>query len=89
MKLWQALDPQSQAVLCTPEGAQDFLRSFPAEQRDVLAQAAASALDSEVADDSNPEQAMQAFADLVAADLTAHGMAATGLRPSGKPVLPS
>lgn len=94
-RLWQALDPVSAHVLLTLQGAESFLLSFPAEQRDALARATAQALDSEVADDTTAEQALTVFSSLVADDLTDYLQQETGSLTSmpasqpRKPVLPS
>jgi hypothetical protein len=91
MKLWEALDEQSKVVLLTPQGAESFLLAFAPEQRAVLGQATAKALDSEVADDCTPEQAMTVFTSLVADDLVAQGVAVRTVAQgtADKPVLPS
>lgn len=91
MKLWQALaqDPQNAAVLLTPDGADAFIRSFPLAQQRAVAEAAPKALDSEVADGMTAETALSVFANLVAADLTAQGLAVMTQEPTEKPVLPS
>jgi hypothetical protein len=90
MKLWEALDPHSQAILCTPKGADEFIASFPRSHQRAVAEAAPKALDSEVADDISPEDALSTFAALVGADLSERGLPLVVSREAGrKPVLPS
>jgi predicted Zn-dependent protease with MMP-like domain len=90
MKLWQVLaqDEQTSAVLLTQEGVMEFLSSFPPEQRPVVQQAAATALDHEVSDDISHEQALSLFASAVGVALTERGMGALASAPQ-KPVVPS
>ena len=91
MKLWKALDDPSKALLCTEEGADSFIASFPPSHQRAVAEAAPKALDSEVADDISPEDALSTFAALVGHDLSERGLplVTTHGRASGKPVLPS
>jgi hypothetical protein len=90
MRLWQALDPQTQQVLCTESGVLDFLKSFPPQWQQPMALIVPKALDAPVEDGTTPQEALDLFTFLTGRELAA--VMPTGVTEStesNKPPLPS
>jgi len=68
-KLWERLDAEAQTILCSPEGAEQWLLLYPLGSRHRVADATARALSQDVPDDISDEAALDLFSQTLADDL--------------------